>query len=218
MRSAAAGHLTTAARVEGRMTMERQIRVSDAERQAAADRLGAAMADGRLDMAEYDRRIALAYGAVTYGDLDQLFTDLPHPPYPQPFLGAAPARYARPAGTVGEVRGTGLQMLLFLVTLGIWGYVYYFQVHDEMKRHAGTGIGGVLALVLNVFVGVVSPFLLSHEVGGLYERPGWRRPVSALTGLWFFPGILILVGPFIWFALTNRALNDYWRSVGARPR
>jgi len=218
MRSAAAGHLTTAARVEGRMTMERQIRVSDAERQAAADRLGAAMADGRLDMAEYDRRIALAYGAVTYGDLDQLFTDLPHPPYPQPFLGAAPARYARPAGTVGEVRGTGLQMLLFLVTLGIWGYVYYFQVHDEMKRHAGTGIGGVLALILNVFVGVVSPFLLSHEVGGLYERRGLRKPVSALTGLWFFPGILILVGPFIWFVLTNRALNDYWRSVGARPR
>ena len=218
MRSAAAGHLTTAARVEGRMTMERQIRVSDAERQAAADRLGAAMADGRLDMAEYDRRIALAYGAVTYGDLDQLFTDLPHPPYPQPFLGAAPARYARPAGTVGEVRGTGLQMLLFLVTLGIWGYVYYFQVHDEMKRHAGTGIGGVLALILNVFVGVVSPFLLSHEVGGLYERRGLRKPVSALTGLWFFPGILILVGPFIWFILTNRALNDYWRSVGARPR
>ena len=200
------------------MTMERQIRVSDAERQAAADRLGAAMADGRLDMAEYDRRIALAYGAVTYGDLDQLFTDLPHPPYPQPFLGAAPARYARPAGTVGEVRGTGLQMLLFLVTVGIWGYVYYFQVHDEMKRHAGTGIGGVLALILNVFVGVVSPFLLSHEVGGLYERRGRRKPVSALTGLWFFPGILILVGPFIWFVLTNRALNDYWRSVGVRPR
>jgi hypothetical protein len=200
------------------MTIERRIRVSDAERQAAADRLGAAMADGRLDMAEYDRRIALAYGAVTYGDLDQLFTDLPHPPYPQPFLGAAPARYARPAGTVGEVRGTGLQMLLFLVTLGIWGYVYYFQVHDEMKRHAGTGIGGVLALVLNVFVGVVSPFLLSHEVGGLYERRGLRKPVSALTGLWFFPGILILVGPFIWFVLTNRALNDYWRSVDARLR
>ena len=225
MRSAAAGHLTTAARVEGRMTMERQIRVSDAERQAAADRLGAAMADGRLDMAEYDRRIALAYGAVTYDDLDQLFTDLPRPPspFPGPYAypampGVPPARYARPAGTVGEVRGTGLQMLLFLVTVGIWGYVYYFQVHDEMKRHAGTGIGGVLALVLNVFVGVVSPFLLSHEVGGLYERRGGRRPVSALTGLWFFPGILILVGPFIWFVLTNRALNDYWRSVGARPR
>ena len=223
MRSAAAGHLTTAAPAEARMTMERQIRVSDAERQAAADRLGAAMADGRLDMAEYDRRIALAYGAVTYDDLDQLFTDLPHPPspFPGPYAypampGAPPARYARPAGTVGEVRGTGLQMLLLLVTVGIWGYVYYFQVHDEMKRHAGTGIGGVLALVLNVFVGVVSPFLLSHEVGGLYERRGGRRPVSALTGLWFFPGIFLLVGPLVWFVLTNRALNDHWRSLGAR--
>jgi hypothetical protein len=205
------------------MTIERRIRVSDAERQAAADRLGAAMADGRLDMAEYDRRIALAYGAVTYDDLDQLFTDLPRPPtygpYAYPAMPGVPhGRYARPAGTVGEVRGTGLQMLLFLVTLGIWGYVYYFQVHEEMKRHAGTGIGGVLALVLNVFVGVVSPFLLSHEVGGLYERRGLRKPVSALTGLWFFPGILILVGPFIWFVLTNRALNDYWRSVDARLR
>jgi hypothetical protein len=176
------------------------------------------MADGRLDMAEYDRRIALAYGAVTYADLDQLFTDLPRPPYRAMPAVPASAAFARPVGTVGQVRGTGLQMLLFLVTLGIWGYVYYFQVHEEMKRHAGTGIGGVLALVLNVFVGVVSPFLLSHEVGGLYERRGLRKPVSALTGLWFFPGILILVGPFIWFVLTNRALNDYWRSIDARLR
>ena len=37
-----------------------------------------------------------------------------------------------------------------------------------------------------------------------------------LTGLWVFPGILLLVGPVIWFVLTNRALNGYWRSAGAR--
>jgi hypothetical protein len=216
MRSAGADNPATDAPGEARMTMDRQLRVSDVERQAAADLLGAAMADGRLDMAEYDRRIALAYGAVTYADLDQLFTDLPRPPYRAMPAVPASAAFARPVGTVGQVRGTGLQMLLFFVTLGIWGYVYYFQAHDEMKRHAGTGIGGVLALVLNVFVGVVSPFLLSHEVGGLYERRGLRKPVSALTGLWFFPGIFLLVGPFIWFVLTNRALNDYWRSAGAR--
>jgi hypothetical protein len=53
-------------------------------------------------------------------------------------------------------------------------------------------------------------------VGGLYARQGLRRPVSALTGLWFFPGIFLLVGPLIWFILTNRALNDYWRGAGAR--
>ncbi len=36
-----------------------------------------------------------------------------------------------------------------------------------------------------------------------------------MTGLWYFPGSLILVGPIIWFVKTNNALNDYWRSVGA---
>jgi len=85
-----------------------------------------------------------------------------------------------------------------------------------MKRHTGVGIGGVVALLVNLFVGMASPYLLSQEVGGLYERSGGRKPVSALTGLWFFPGILLLVGPLIWFILTNRALNDYWRSLGAR--
>ena len=53
------------------------MRVSDGERQAAADRLRAALAEGRLDMLEYDNRLSLAYQAVTYRDLDQLFTDLP---------------------------------------------------------------------------------------------------------------------------------------------
>jgi hypothetical protein len=35
------------------------------------------MGDGRLDLLEYDTRLARAYQAVTYADLDQLFTDLP---------------------------------------------------------------------------------------------------------------------------------------------
>ena len=51
--------------------------MSDAERQVAADRLRAAMGEGRLDLLEYDTRLAQAYQAVTYHDLDQLFTDLP---------------------------------------------------------------------------------------------------------------------------------------------
>ena len=93
--------------------------------------------------------------------------------------------------------------------------MYYYQTHEEMKRHTGQGIGGVLALVLSLFVGIASPYLLSHEVGGLYERRGQRPPVSALTALWFFPGMFILVGPIIWFVKTNGALNAYWRSVGA---
>jgi hypothetical protein len=28
--------------------------------------------------------------------------------------------------------------------------------------------------------------------------------------------LLLLAGPFVWFVKTNNALNDYWRSYGAR--
>jgi hypothetical protein len=59
------------------MSARQEIRVSDRERQAAVDRLRAALDEGRLDFLEYDRRLLLAYQAITYGDLDQLFVDLP---------------------------------------------------------------------------------------------------------------------------------------------
>jgi hypothetical protein len=127
----------------------------------------------------------------------------------------ATAQYAQPNGPIGQVRSTGVQILLFFVTFGIWSLVYYYLTHEEMKRHTGQGIGGVLALVLAFFVGFASPFLLSHEVGGLYERTGRPQPVSGLTGLWCYPGFLLLVGPIVWFVKTNGALNNYWRSVGA---
>ncbi len=206
-----------------------QLRVSDVERQAAAYSLGTAMQEGRLDLDEFDERLARAYSAVTYGDLDQLFTDLPKhplakpptqfPPYPAPRI-AGYAPMPAPAdgrlGPLGQLRSTTLHLLLFAVTFGIWAFVYVFQTHDEMKRHSGEGLGGILALVISLVAYMASPFLLSNEVGDLYARRGQRRPVSALTGLWFFPGIFLLVGPLIWFILTNNALNRYWRSAGAR--
>ena len=120
-----------------------------------------------------------------------------------------------PAGPLGKVRGTGVVILLTIVTLGIYSLVYYYSVHEEMKRHSGEGLGGVLGLVLAFFIGIVSPFLLSKEVGDLYERQGRVAPVSAVTGLWVFPGILILVGPLVWLIKTNGALNAYWRALGA---
>lgn len=124
------------------------------------------------------------------------------------------AQYARPQGPVGQIRPTGMVILLLIVTLGIWGFVHYFQTHEEMKRHNGEGLGGVLALVIAIVFGLVSPFPLSSEVGQLCECRGQRKPVSALTALWFFPGIVILVGPFSWCVQTDNALNAYRQSLG----
>ncbi|WP_231503009.1 DUF4234 domain-containing protein [Blastococcus sp. URHD0036] len=144
--------------------------------------------------------------------------DAPPPPgYGAPMpVPPAGDRYARPLGPVGQIRSTGLTMLLFFVTLGIWSLVYYYQTHDEMKRHSGEGLGGPIALVIAILFGIVNPYLLSAEVGQLYERSGRTPPVTVLTALWFFPGMLIIVGPFIWFVRTNRALNEYWAGLGAR--
>ena len=132
---------------------------------------------------------------------------------PMPSVPAA-AQYGPPQGPIGQIRPTGMIILLFFVTLGIWSFVYYFQTHEEMKRHTGEGIGGVIAVVIAIIFGLINPFILSHEVGQLYARRGHEPPVSALTALWFFPGIFILVGPFVWFIKTNNALNAYWQGFG----
>ncbi len=120
------------------------------------------------------------------------------------------------SGPIGAVRGTGVCMLLTVVTLGIYPLVWFYKTHEEMKRHTGQGLGGAIALVLAIFLGAVVPFLTSNEVGGMYERRGQSKPVSALTGLWYFPGVFLLIGPIVWFVQTNGALNAYWRSLGAR--
>lgn len=129
---------------------------------------------------------------------------------------AASASGLANAQSVGKIRGTGVAILLAFVTFGIYPLYWYYATHDEMKRHSGDGLGGGLALVLAIFIGVVSPFLNSSEVGKLYTRAGMRSPVSGATGLWYMPGIFILIGPLVWFIKTNGALNAYWRSQGAQ--
>ena len=144
------------------------------------------------------------------------------PPYgsappPPPGYGYAGGYAVAPTGPgpVGRVRGTGISILLTIVTFGIYSWFWWYKTHEEMKRHTGEGLGGGIALVLAIFVGIVMPFLTSDEVGKLYERRGQAKPVTAATGLWYFPGVFILVGPIVWFVKTNGALNAYWGSMGA---
>lgn len=56
---------------------DQHLRVSDAERQAVADRLAEHSGDGRLDQAEFDERVGRAMNAKTRADLNGLFDDLP---------------------------------------------------------------------------------------------------------------------------------------------
>lgn len=116
-------------------------------------------------------------------------------------------------GVVGRTTSPGMQILLTIVTLGIWAAVWTYRQFEDTKNWSGEGIGGGLAVVIFIFVGVVIPFLLANDVDTkLYQRDGKESPVHTITGLWQF---LPLVGGLIWYIKVQRALNDFWISKGA---
>jgi uncharacterized membrane protein YraQ (UPF0718 family) len=129
---------------------------------------------------------------------------------------------AQPAPTpsggrpLGKPRGWVVVFLLSLVTLGIYFLVWTYKTFQEMKDYSGNGIGGVVGLILGIFIGFVNPFIMSAEVGHLYGAEGQEPPpVTGVTGLWI---LLPIVGQFIWLAKTQNALSAFWEGHGAvRP-
>lgn len=124
----------------------------------------------------------------------------------------APPAVTRAAGPIGKPRSWVAVFLLSLITIGIYGLYWQYKTFQEMKDHTGNGIGGVLGLILAIFVGFVNPFLMSSEVGNMYEAAGQEKPVRGITGLW---ALLPLVGGLIWLAKTQNALSRYWEAHGA---
>ncbi|MBC2863533.1 DUF1707 SHOCT-like domain-containing protein [Streptomyces mexicanus] len=71
-----------------------ELRASDADRERVAEVLRDALAEGRLDMEEFEERLEAAYKARTYGELTPLTRDLPagrHATAPGTFSGTDPA-------------------------------------------------------------------------------------------------------------------------------
>ena len=123
---------------------------------------------------------------------------------------AAPAAPAAPGRRVGRITGVGLAIVLFLVTLGLYGLYWYPKNFSEVKAYRGQGVGGLGGFLL-LFV-FVSPFLLPAYVGRMYQEDGQENPVSGWTGLW---NLLPYVGVFVYIAKVQGALNRFWESKGA---
>jgi hypothetical protein len=86
------------------------LRVSDGDREQAAEVLREAAGQGRISMDELDERLELAYAAKTYADLAVLTRDLPHP-------GQAPGAGGPPA-TMGRIGGTPRSRVAIAVMSG----------------------------------------------------------------------------------------------------
>jgi Domain of unknown function (DUF4234) len=113
------------------------------------------------------------------------------------------------SGPLGQPRGIGFGILLFIVTLTIYGYYWVFKSQDEVKNHSGQGVGGVLGLVIYIVVSPVTWFLVPSEVGKMYQQDGRPAPFTGWTGLWL---LLPIIGAFVWFIKIQGALNRYWES------
>ncbi len=77
---------------------DQNMRVSDAERQAVADRLAEHFSAGRHDQAEFDERVGRAMNAKTRADLNGLFDDLPETGAPAAASGPHPHPHPRRRG------------------------------------------------------------------------------------------------------------------------
>ena len=115
------------------------------------------------------------------------------------------------AGPLGKERGVVAVIFFSIITLGIYYLVWVYKNHEEIKEHSSQGIGGLLGLVVALVVGFVTPFVLPSEIRKMYEQDGKESPISGWTGLWATLGILILIGPIVWFVKVQGALNRYWR-------
>jgi hypothetical protein len=120
------------------------------------------------------------------------------------------AEPAAQMGPRGHPRGILFGFLLFVVTFGFYGWYWVFRTQEEMKQHTGEGLGGVLGLVIWILISPVSAFVIPSEVGKMYTRAGRRPPVTGWTGLWLFPGAVLVIPAIVWFVKVQGALNRYW--------
>jgi Domain of unknown function (DUF4234) len=118
-------------------------------------------------------------------------------------------------GPLGHPRGIGFAILIFIVTFGLYSLYWVYQTQEEIKRHSGEGIGGVLGLVVWIIVGAISAFVIPSEIGKMYEKDGREAPITGWTGLWLFPGGLLIIPAIVWFVKVQGSLNRYWESEGA---
>jgi hypothetical protein len=163
-----------------------RLRVSDADRDEAADGLGNALAEGRLTAEEHRERLDAVYAASTYGELEQVLGDLPAG---TPSPGAAEPAPAVVTAFFGSSRRGGRWRLLPLTRVrGLCGHVR-LDLRQAVLPQAGAVIS-VLAGAAVVEIELPGGVRLVNEVAvplGSSSSPppeaaGAAAPTVRLTG------------------------------------
>jgi hypothetical protein len=159
------------------------IRAADVDRDHVAGLLGTAYAEGRLSKDEYDDRLAAAFAARTYGELDRVIGDLP-----VPALSAQPAPPSAALLPVSKFNGAaqasfafGLAQLIMLGPLGtipaiVFGHVALRQIQRTGERGTGLAVAGLVlgwgAVAVGIVMLVVTLLSLSQGAPAPMPVPG----------------------------------------------
>lgn len=123
-------------------------------------------------------------------------------------------------GDTGKIRNFGVGLLLYVVTLGMYYWFWYYLVNDELKdigvsvrdpKLSGTSPGSSLAAVtighLLLFPSLISVYNYGKRIRraqGLLGVPIEQRISPGLAFLSLFPfGILVLPGIFHYWYVTK---------------
>ncbi|MCE7078712.1 DUF1707 domain-containing protein [Streptomyces sp. ST2-7A] len=148
-----------------------EMRASDTDREAVAERLREAAAEGRIDLTELDERLERTFGAKTYRELEPLTADLP--PVPGSGPGRAPGRAPVPVPPPG---GPAVPQPALVVMGGFAGAsrTGHWDVPPVVVAHGGVG-GVKLDLTRARVHQPVTDFTLHGDMGGvtLVVPDGW---------------------------------------------
>ena len=129
-----------------------ELRASDADREAAADRLQAAAVDGRLDADELEQRLGQVYASRLCSELTRLTADVT-PPAPPPASVPPPQVYRPPGATTNGLAVASLVAgLVWFAWLGsicavVFGHIALGQINESNGRETGRGMA-IAGLVL----------------------------------------------------------------------
>ncbi|MEU6576019.1 DUF1707 and DUF4190 domain-containing protein [Streptomyces sp. NPDC046805] len=147
---------------------------SHADRERAVDVLRAGFSEGRLQQAEFDRRVGRAYEARTVGELALLVADLPQGPLaippsvsPPQLFAPVPRTFLPAPPTNGKAVGALVCGVLTMVTAGLTGIPAVVLGHSARAEIRRTGEGG-------------DAFALAGLVLGWLSVAGWAAFLTIL--------------------------------------
>jgi hypothetical protein len=138
------------------------LRIGDADREAAAATLREHYAQGRLTLEEFNQRLDATFAATTQSQLRHITRDLPHVPAPPAAL-----RSWRDYQSGGWRPRLGLFPVI-IAALASW--LLIFDLHLRMFPWPGK-----LAIFLTILAGVRGVLRRVFGRGGGRGRPGGRR-------------------------------------------